>query len=44
MLILEWWKSNNNDFQIKGKDGFFEMGFLKIMIKMKTYNGKMKNL
>ena len=39
MLILEWWKSNNDDFQIKGKSGFFKMGFLKIMRKMKTYNG-----
>ena len=29
MLILEWWKSNNDDFQIKGKSGFFEIGFLK---------------
>ena len=38
MLILEWWKSNNDDFQIKGKSGFLEDDFLGIMVKNETYN------
>ena len=39
MLILEWWKSNNDDFQIKGKSGFLEGDFLEIMVKNETYIG-----
>lgn len=39
MLILEWWKSNNDDFQIKEKSGFLGIGFLEIMGKWKSYNG-----
>ena len=39
MLILEWWKSNNDDFQIKGKDGFLEFGFWKFKVKNETYIG-----
>ena len=36
MLILEWWKSNNDDFQIKEKSGFLGGDFLEIMVKMKN--------